>query len=70
MAKAKAKVKVSAKPVKNGTGTLIARVPVSVEKNTNPSGKVFYQTKAKVTISPTRLANGQPRPKHRSKKTR
>ena len=66
----KAKVKISVKPAKKGSGTLLASVPVSVEKNQNPSGKRMFQTTVQLTLSPKTLRNGQPRPKHKPKKTR
>ena len=60
----KAKIKVSVKPAKKGSGTLIASVPVSVEKNQNPSGKRMYQTKAEIITKVrrgTRPKNFRPR---------
>ena len=53
----KAKVKVTVKPGKSGT--LLARVPVAVVKNDNPSGKRMYETKAQLI---TRIERGK-RPK-------
>ena len=44
----KAKVKVSVKPVKKGSGTLLASVPLAVVKNDNPSGKRMYETRAEI----------------------
>ena len=61
----KAKIKVSVKPAKKGSGTLIASVPVSVEKNQNPSGKRMYETKAKALIDIRTTRNGKPRIRHR-----
>ena len=55
----KAKIKVAVKPVKKGTGTLLASVPVSVEKNNSPTGKKMYETKARLV---TRIERGK-RPK-------
>ena len=64
-----AKVKITIKPRKSdGSGTAIAVVPVSVEERR--SGKMFYQTKAKITVSPKRTANGEPRPKRKPRKAR
>lgn len=55
----KAKVKVTVKPVKKGSGALLASVPVAVVKNENPSGKRMYETKAQLI---TRIERGK-RPK-------
>ena len=55
----KAKVKVTVKPVKKGSGTLLASVPVAVVKNDNPSGKMMYETRARII---TRIERGK-RPK-------
>ena len=57
----KAKVKVSVKPVKKGTGTLIASVPVSVEKNNSPTGKKMFSTTAQLTLRTKTKRNGEPR---------
>lgn len=59
----KAKVKVTVKPGKSGT--LVARVPVAVVKNDNPSGKRMYQTKAKALIDIRTTRNGKPRIRNR-----
>lgn len=61
----KAKVKVTVKPAKKGSGTLIASVPVAVVKNENPSGKRMYQTKAKALIDIRTTRNGKPRIRNR-----
>ena len=61
----KAKVKVTVKPVKKGSGTLLASVPVAVVKNDNPSGKRMYQTKAKALIDIRTTRNGKPRIRNR-----
>ena len=52
MSKAKIRVKATA----GKSGTLVAKVPVSVAPNKNPSGKKMYETKARtlVTIKTTR----------------
>lgn len=60
----RARVKVTVKPAKKGSGTLVASVPVSVEKNTNPSGKRMYETKAEIITKVrrgTRPKNFRPR---------
>jgi hypothetical protein len=61
----KAKVKVTVKPAKKGSGTLLASVPVAVVKNDNPSGKRMYETKAKALIDIRTTRNGKPRIRHR-----
>ena len=46
---AKAKVKVTVKPATNkGTGTLLARVPVTVAGTDKPRGERLFQTKAEI----------------------
>lgn len=55
------KVKVKVKTGKSGSGTLIARVPVTVSRTAHPQGKPFYQTKAQISIRPKTTRNGQPR---------
>ena len=60
----KAKVKVTVKPVKKGSGTLLASVPVAVVKNESPSGKRMYETKAELITHirrGTRPKNFKPR---------
>lgn len=60
----KAKVKVTVKPAKKGSGTLIASVPVAVVTNDNPSGKMMYETKAEIITKVrrgTRPKNFRPR---------
>lgn len=58
----KARVKVTVRKRTGGKGgTLLARFPVGVEKNDNPSGKRLYQTKAQITIRPKTTAGGRPR---------
>lgn len=59
----KAKVKISVKPAKKGSGTLIASVPVAVEKNNNPTGKKMFQTRAQITLRSDKTLNGKPRRK-------
>lgn len=61
----RAKVKVTVKPGKKGSGTLLASVPLSVTKNDNPSGKRMFQTKAKALIDIRTTRNGKPRIRHR-----
>lgn len=61
----KAKVKVTVMPVKKGSGTLLASVPVAVVKNDNPSGKRMYETKAKALIDIRTTRNGKPRIRNR-----
>ena len=61
----KAKVKISVKPAKKGSGTLLARAPVAVVKNENPSGKRMYETKVKALIDIRTTRNGKPRIRHR-----
>ena len=63
MSKARLKVKVS--PKKSGSGAVLARVPVTVAKNDNPSGDRLYQTKAQVSIRIKTTRNGKPRIKSR-----
>ena len=57
----KARVKVTVRKGKSGGGTILARFPVAVEKNDNPSGKRLYQTKAQITIRPKTTKGGRPR---------
>ena len=57
MGKTRIKVKIKSKPGR--AGTLLARVPVAVVKNDNPSGKRMYETKAQLI---TRIERGK-RPK-------
>lgn len=64
MSKSKAKVKVTVKPAKKGSGTLLASVPVAVVKNENPSGKRMFKTEAQITLRPQMTRNGKPRRKH------
>lgn len=61
----RAKVKIKVKPVKKGSGTLLASVPVAVVKNDNPSGEKMYQTKAQVGIRVRTTRNGKPRVRRR-----
>ena len=61
----KAKVKVTVKPVKKGSGTLLASVPVAVVKNDNPSGKRMYETKAEIGIRVSKTRNGRKRARSR-----
>ena len=58
MSKAKIKIKLRPK-TKGDSGTLVARVPVVVEPNDNPSGQKLYETKARII---TRVEKGK-RPK-------
>lgn len=57
----KAKVKVSVKQKTGQGGNLLARVPLSIEKNAKPSGEKMYQTKAQVTIRPKKAKGGRAR---------
>ena len=58
----RAKLKITVKERKSGQGgKLIARIPLTVEKNDNPSGKRFYQTKAQITLRPKTTKGGRPR---------
>lgn len=59
MSKAKVKVKVSSG--KGKSATLMTRVPVTVAKNDNPSGKKIYETKAKTLISIRTTKGGKSR---------
>ena len=61
----KAKYKVVVKPTKQKSGTVLARMPVSVEKNANPNGKKMYQTTAQLTVRAGKKRNGEPRRKLR-----
>ena len=62
----KAKIKVTVKPGKGGSGALLTSVPLSIEKNDHPNGKKMFQTKAQITIRPKTTRNGQPRRRRRS----
>lgn len=61
----KAKVKVSVKSGKPSNGSLVARVPMTVARNDNPSGKKMYETKAKVLVSVKSTRGGKPRARSR-----
>ena len=61
----KAKVKITVKSGKKGSGTLLAGVPLTVVKNDNPSGKMLYQTRAQVGIHVRTTRGGKPRIKSR-----
>ena len=52
----KAKVKVTVTPKKGSTSSLVAKMPVTITKNSHPTGKKFYQTKAQLN---THLYRGQ-----------
>lgn len=58
----RAKVKISVKSKKSAQGgTLLARVPIAIEKNDKPSGERLYQTKAQVSVRVKTTIGGKPR---------
>ena len=61
----KAKYKVVVKPTKQKSGTVLAQVPIAVEKNTTPNGKKMYQTTAQLTVRAGKKRNGEARRKVR-----
>lgn len=62
----RAKLKITVKERKSGQGgKLLTRIPLTVEKNDNPSGKLMYKTKAKTLIDIRTTRNGKPRIRHR-----
>lgn len=61
MSKAKVKITVT----KGKKGTILARVPVAVVKNDQPSSQKIYQTKAQLTLRVKTTKGGKPRIKSR-----
>lgn len=59
MSKAKVKVKVSSG--KGKSAALMTRVPVTVAKNDNPSGKKMYSTTARTLVSIKTTRGGKSR---------
>lgn len=58
----RAKLKITVRERKSGQGgKLLTRIPLTVEKNDNPSGKRLYQTKAQVSIRAKTTIGGKPR---------
>lgn len=58
---AKAKVIVRAKPVKNGSGKLIARAPVAVTHTDRPKGPMIYGSTVKLMPHIKKNGRGKPR---------
>lgn len=56
-----AKVKVTVKPVKKGSGTVIARGKAKVKVTDGAKGKAIYQTEARVFVSPKTNQHGDKR---------